>query len=301
MHSSFSLFPVLPFRLDFTIWALRRRSINLVDLWDNKCYERLFIIDDQPVKVSVEQKNNKSILISTHSKIDDTIKSKLILLLEKMLNLNRNLDNFYKIASEDSHLAPLATQFMGLKPPRFPSIFEALCNAVSCQQLSLDAGLQIQNRLIQLIGKSISINEKLFYAFPAPKDVANCSIAELKKTGFSARKCDTLLEISSAINADEILFDNLDNKSNDEIVKILCKFKGIGRWSAEYVLLRGLSRIEMFPGDDVGARNNLQQLLNYNKKLDYERISKITKKWYPTAGFIYFHLLLQKLTKKGLL
>ena len=190
---------------------------------------------------------------------------------------------------------------MGLKPPRFTSIFEALCNAVSCQQLSLDAGLQIQNRLIQLAGKSISINDKLFYAFPAPKDVANCSIEELKKTGFSAHKCDTLLEISSAINANEILFDSLDNKSNEEIVKILCEFKGIGRWSAEYVLLRGLSRIEIFPGDDVGARNNLQQLLNYNKKLDYEEISKITKKWYPTAGFIYFHLLLQKLIKKGLL
>lgn len=301
MHTSFSLFPVLPFRLDFTIWALRRRRINLVDLWDNNCYERLFIIDDQPVKISVEQKNKESILIFTHTKINNNIKNKLILLLEKMLNLNLNLNNFYKIASEDSHLAPLAIQFMGLKPPRFPSIFEALCNAISCQQLSLDAGLQIQNRLIQLAGKNINFNEKIYYAFPEPKDVANCSIAELKKTGYSAHKCDTLLEISSAISANELLFDGLDNKSYDEVVKILSKFKGIGRWSAEYVLLRGLSRIEIFPGDDVGARNNLQQLLNYNKKLDYKEISKITKKWYPTAGFIYFHLLLQKLNKKGLL
>ncbi len=97
-------------------------------------------------------------------------------------------------------MAPLATQFMGLKPPRFPSIFEALSNAISCQQLSLDAGLQIQNRLIQLAGKSISINEKLFYAFPMPKDVANCSIEELKKIGFSTHKCETILEMSSVIS-----------------------------------------------------------------------------------------------------
>lgn len=97
------------------------------------------------------------------------------------------------------------------------------------------------------------------------------------------------------------MFDNLEDRTNNEIVTFLCQFKGIGRWSAEYVLLRGLGKIEMFPGDDVGAAKNLQLLLGIKTKLDYEQISKITKKWYPYAGFIYFHLLLQKLNNKGLL
>ena len=107
--------------------------------------------------------------------------------------------------------------------------------------------------------------------------------------------------MSHKISNDERLFENLVHESNDNIVKFLCQFKGIGRWSAEYVLLRGLGRIEMFPGDDVGARNNLQSLLHLKTKLDYQKIAEITKKWYPYAGFIYFHLLLQKLNNKGLL
>jgi len=114
-------------------------------------------------------------------------------------------------------------------------------------------------------------------------------------------KCKTLIDLSSQIISDATLFDNVENKTNDDIVKLLCQFKGIGRWSAEYVLLRGLGKIEMFPGDDVGASKNLQLLLHLKTKLDYQQISKITKKWYPYAGFIYFHLLLQKLDKKGLL
>lgn len=301
MHTSFLLYPVLPFRLDYTVWALRRRSKNIIDLWDDKRYTRLFYIENQLIKVSVEQKNKKEILVSTNKKINQKTQIELTRLLEMMLGLNRKLQGFYRIAKQDAHLAPLMTQFKGLKPPRFPSIFEALVNAISCQQLSLDAGLQIQNLFAQHVGKRISDHDGTFYAFPIPQDVAKCSVSELNKLGFSMNKCKTLIELASRIAADETMFDNLENKSNDDIVKYLCQFKGIGRWSAEYVLLRGFGKIDMFPGDDVGAKKNLQLLLNIQRKLDYQNISEITKKWYPYAGFIYFHLLLQKLNKKGFL
>ncbi|AOW51427.1 hypothetical protein BE845_13070 [Legionella pneumophila subsp. pneumophila] len=119
--------------------------------------------------------------------------------------------------------------------------------------------------------------------------------------GFSTNKCRTLIELSSRIITDETMFFNLEEKTNNEIVKFLCQLKGIGRWSAEYVLLRGLGKIDMFPGEDVGASKKLQLLLHIQTKLDNEQISKITIKWYPYTGFIYFHLLLQKLNNKGLL
>lgn len=299
MHTSFLLHPTHPFRLDYTVWALRRRSKNIVDLWNHERYTRLFFIENQLIKVDVEQKNEKEILVSVNKKINSTIKIELIRLLEMMLGLNCNLFNFYHIAEEDPYLTPMVMQFKGLKPPRFPSIFEALVNAVSCQQLSLDAGLQIQNRFIQYVGKSLNDDFGTFYSFPLPRDVASCSIPELKKLGFSTNKCRALIELSSRIIADDALFDHLEDKTNNEIVTFLCQFKGIGRWTAEYVLLRGLGKIEMFPGDDVGAAKNLQLLLGIKTKLDYEQISKITKKWYPYAGFIYFHLLLQKLKNKG--
>jgi DNA-3-methyladenine glycosylase II len=300
MDTSFLLFPLQPFRLDYTVWALRRRSKNNVDLWRENRYTRLFFIENQLIKVDVEQKNEQEILVSTNQTISPKIKKELVRLLEKMFGLNCNLIDFYRIAEQDPHLAPIVRQFKGLKPPRFPSIFEALVNAISCQQLSLDAGLQVQNRFIQYVGKNIHNADETFYAFPIPKDVANCSILELKKLGYSTNKCETLIELSSRISSDETLFHHLEDKTNNEIVAFLCQFKGIGRWSAEYILLRGLGKIDMFPGDDVGASKNLQDLLQIKTKLDYKQISQITQKWYPYAGLIYFHLLLQKLKAKGL-
>jgi DNA-3-methyladenine glycosylase II len=75
---------------------------------------------------------------------------------------------------------------------------------------------------------------------------------------------------------------------------------GIGRWSAEYVMLRGLGRIHIFPGDDVGARNNLQQLLGLKQAPDYRKIRSLMLVWHPMRK-LYFHFLLNKLAAKGYL
>ena len=46
---------VNPFRLNFTVWALRRRKINLVDWWDEEKYSRVLVFDNQPVRMSIVQ------------------------------------------------------------------------------------------------------------------------------------------------------------------------------------------------------------------------------------------------------
>ncbi|MGL5741436.1 MAG: hypothetical protein ACRCXC_02225 [Legionella sp.] len=67
------------------------------------------------------------------------------------------------------------------------------------------------------------------------------------------------------------------------------------------MLLRGLGRIEILPGDDVVAQNNLQKLLHLEVKPDYKKVADLTASWSPYAGFVYFHLLLQKLHEKGVI
>ena len=77
------------------------------------------------------------------------------------------------------------------------------------------------------------------------------------------------------------------------------KLKGVGRWTAEYVLLRGLGRLDIFPGDDVGARKKLAHFLRKKKPLDYDGVRRAVAGWQPYAGFVYFHLLLARIKKAG--
>ena len=62
-------------------------------------------------------------------------------LLDRLLGLRIDLSAWYRTANRDPRLRRLAARFRGVKPPRFPTIFEALVNAFACQQFSLEAGL----------------------------------------------------------------------------------------------------------------------------------------------------------------
>lgn len=302
MSASFILPAVAPFRLDLTVWALRRRNSNLIDQWDGKHYIRLFNLENQTIKVLVGQNNDKknpSILVSTNIRISKKIQNELSCLLVSMLGLTQDMRGFYRIAKQDLQLKPLMMKFKGVKPPRFPSIFEALCNAIACQQLSLDAGLQILNRFAQNYGKCIHHNESIYYAFPRPQDVAHCNSEELRKLGFSIKKSETLIRIANNILEQKVEWDNLVNLSDMDAMKFLCSLKGIGRWSAEYTLLRGLGRIHLFPGDDIGAHRNLQKYLHFRGTINHARVNKILSHLYPYAGLVYFHLVLQTLAEKN--
>ena len=67
--------------------------------------------------------------------------------LERMLGLRTDLAPFAAMAEHDPWLGPLAHRMRGLKPPRFPTVFEALVNGIACQQLSLVVGIHLLNRL----------------------------------------------------------------------------------------------------------------------------------------------------------
>ena len=57
-----------------------------------------------------------------------------------MLGVHKDLKPFYRLATRDPRLQPLVEEFRGLKPPQFPTVFEAVANGIACQQLSLLGG-----------------------------------------------------------------------------------------------------------------------------------------------------------------
>jgi DNA-3-methyladenine glycosylase II len=86
---------------------------------------------------------------------------------------------------------------------------------------------------------------------------------------------------------------------NEAVVASLLELRGVGRWTAEYVLLHGLKPLNVFPGDDVGARNRLAKWLQSNEPLDYDGVARVTRHWEPYAGVVYFHTLLEGLSEAG--
>ena len=92
-----------------------------------------------------------------------------------------------------------------------------------------------------------------------------------------------------------------ESMSDEDAVTFLGQLRGIGRWTAQYYLLRGLGRLNTFPGDDVAARNRVMSLLGLDRVPDYETMQDVSRRWHPWSGMVYFHLLLHHLAEKGYL
>ncbi|HQV93043.1 MAG TPA: hypothetical protein PLA27_01670 [Anaerolineales bacterium] len=292
--------PVPPFRLDLTVWTLRRRPDNLFDRWDGTTYRRVLIADDKPFEIAVTQPGENLRVAVTGARLTSSLKNQVTAALERLLGIRIDLRKFYRLSKKDSWLKPLANQFQGMKPPRLLTPFEALINAIACQQLTLTMGIRLLNRLTEAYGLALKTEDGTVRAFPRPQDLARADLEDLRQMSFSYQKARYITSISRLIVGGELDLDEIATLDDEEAVARLCELKGVGRWTAEYVLLRGLGRTHIFPADDVGARNNLQKWLGLSGKMTYANTRAVLSRWDGFGGLIYFHLLLKSLAEKGL-
>jgi DNA-3-methyladenine glycosylase II len=287
---TFSLKPIAPFRLDLTAWALRRRPSNLIDRWDGETYRRVLVMNGQPAELAVRQfgpPDSARISVNLSGpRMAANVQASAKVALERLLGLRANLSKFYRMAEVDSKLSELAQRFRGLKPPRFPTVFESLANAIACQQMSLSLGILLLSRMTESFGVAVAGTAGRAHAFPRPEDMASLEPTAFRKLGFSYNKGRSLIDLARACVDGRANLEELANLNNEASVQRLLEFRGVGRWSAEYALLRGLGRLNVYPGDDVGARNNLGSWLRFTKPLDYEGVHRVTAKWQPYAGVV---------------
>jgi DNA-3-methyladenine glycosylase II len=296
---AFEVKPVPPFRLDLTVSALRRRAINAIDRWDGRAYRRVLMVEGRPLGIEVVQSAplEGALLQVTvsGSEFPACTRSAVMSALTRLLGFDRCLADFYRAADDDPALGPLARDFRGLKPPRFPTLFEALVNAFACQQVTLTLGIQLLNRLAEACGPGLDGPGGRAFAFPSPDDLVACEPDELRALGFSRQKALAMIELAQALAEHRLDLDDLEGVDDATAVERLQKLRGVGRWTAEYLLLRGLGRLHVFPGDDIGARNNLQRWLEMLEPLDYDGVQRSLSRWAPFQGLVYLHLLLRGL------
>jgi len=126
--------PVPPFRLDLTVWALRRRARNAIDRWDGSVYRRVIVVAGRPTEVAVRQSGSAAsprLLVTATPPIGPPADRRCVrAIIDRLLGVRVDLGEWYRLARQDARLRPLAEQFRGVKPPRFPTMFEALTNAI---------------------------------------------------------------------------------------------------------------------------------------------------------------------------
>ena len=297
---TFTLAPRPPFRLDLTVWALRRRAHNVVDRFEDGAWRRVLIVGGAPVAIAVAQTRHGArpqIEVRISAARPRSVKAEVAAIVTTVLGLDRDLSEFYRLARRDPRMHELADRLRGMKPVRYPTMFEAFANAVACQLVSLSAGMHVLNRLAQEFGARGGIDGVPMCSFPTAAAIARSNPDAMRALGLSRQKGEYLIGLARlALDKNDRDFASIARLDDADAFARLRKIRGVGRWTAEYVMLRGFGRIDIFPGDDVGGRNKLSEWFETEDARTYDSVSAMLKRWHPYAGLIYLHLIVNAAT-----
>jgi DNA-3-methyladenine glycosylase II len=189
----------------------------------------------------------------------------------------------------------LAIRMRGVKPPRYPTLWEACVNAIVFQQVSLVAASSILRRMIMALGAPIERDDIALRAFPSVESFQGASDNILRSAGLSANKLGALRRVADALLSGALDEASLEERPSLDAVALLGRIKGIGPWTATVILLRGLGRLDVFPMNDTSVARNLAFVAG-SIPLDIDRVLAALG---PQRGMLYYHLLLARLEARG--
>ncbi len=159
--------------------------------------------------------------------------------------------------------------------------FRAIVEAIVWQQLSGKAAATIFGRFLSLFPD---------HAFPTPAQVTAVSDERLRGVGFSRQKIGYLRDLCAKMHAGTLPLDRLDEMDDDAVIEALTQVKGIGRWTAEMVLMFKLQRSDVLPVDDLGIVKAIRKAYRLRKDPTPDRIRQIGEKWRPYRSIASWYL-----------
>lgn len=163
-----------------------------------------------------------------------------------------DLRPFYAIGERDAAFAPIIADWYGYHQVKFPTPFENACWAVLSQRAPLAIARTMKDALIARYGGTLVVAEATHRAFPAPDDLAGATADDLQETIRNTRKAAYLHDVVRAfLTVDEMW---LRAGPYDAVEAWLRAIPGIGPWSAAFVLIRGLGRVERIAPEDALLR-----------------------------------------------
>jgi DNA-3-methyladenine glycosylase II len=277
-----------PFRLDLTVDALRRLASNVVDVVDeNGTYYRAVSDHASTALLAIRAADRSSVEFRATGRDPE----RWAPVVERLLGTAADLTQWYRRSSRIAWLRPIAAELRGLKPPRYPSLWEACAHAIVFQQISIYAAASIMRRAVEVLGDCVSVGGVRCVTFPRAERWLAAGDAILRGAGLSRNKIGHLRSAGAAFVDGSIDEAGLETLSTAEAARRLCGIRGIGPWSASVVLLRGLGRLDVFPLRDSGVARSLA-LLSGDAAIDQ---AALLERLGPVRGMLYYHLLLGRL------
>ena len=192
------------------------------------------------------------------------------------MNVSENWEVAAKeLSRNDPVIMKIIKLYSGDKMQLKNNAFLTLVRSVVGQQISVKAADSVWKKLEELCRDSIE-----------PERIKSFSEDELRSAGLSRSKANYIQNIAKS----DILEVDWSNLDDEEAINLLCKIKGIGRWTAEMFLIFHLARPNILPLGDIGLIKAIELNYNNGEKMSKEELEAYGQKWSPWCTVATWYL-----------
>lgn len=289
-----TLFTPKEFNFNENLNYLMRSSIEcMYVIKDKRIYKAISVgQEDSIIEISTDSENNLVIrFLRDSAPASKLTRAAVANYAWEWFDLERDLLPFYGMAENDSLLKGAIDSFYGLRIMGIPDLFEALCWGIIGQQINLTFAYTLKRRLVEKFGRCVEFEGESYWIFPKPSDIASLNVEDLVGLRMTVKKCEYLIDVAKLMVegklTKELLLGTGNFKSGE---KILISIRGIGPWTANYVLMRCLRFPNAFPIDDVGLHNAIKQVLGMGTKPTKKEILQLAENWTGWEAYATFYL-----------
>jgi DNA-3-methyladenine glycosylase II len=293
MHLTLTPVPPFNFDLSTTIFAGGDPQIRI---YDNDRYWQVLRFDGKLILITITSSGTVEIpelTVELTAGITTNDKNRIKEKVFSLFNLDFDLTAFYDEVKADTVMATLTQHLRGLKSPTTPTVFEALVDSIIEQQISLNVAHVLERNVIKTFGDNLTLDDVVYYAYPTPHNVAGGTVEQLRNCGLSMRKAEYIHGIATSIVQGELDLEHFKSYEDaEEIIKEMTKIRGIGVWTAELTMLRGMHKLEAIPADDLGLRRHIAHYYCNDHKITGAEAREIAEKWGTWKGLAAYYLIL---------
>jgi DNA-3-methyladenine glycosylase II len=284
----FAVEPRRPYSLALTAERYTRFP-EVVDRFDGSVYRRLLPVG-RGVLLSVAQEGSSSratlrVTLAGASSRFPEAQSAARRVVDVALGADVAVQPFYRACASDPVIGAAVRDFRGLRAAGVPSLWEATLTAILSQQVNLKFAYDIRRELSEAFGRRARFGGQTYVAFPSPESLAGETPATLRRFRLSRAKAKAIHFLAVAFREETVSEAEIAGLPDEEAIERLTALPGIGRWTAEIALLRGLGRTDIFPAGDLGVVKYLAQgLLGHRAKAGEETMRRFALRWSPHRG-----------------
>lgn len=279
------------FRFEESLWFLDRNYDDCMHVIEDGVLYKAIDIDGRSIAFSLRDAGDELLLELTGPPADDAALQQVVSYIHDWLDLGRTLDPFYALLRRNKEMAYMADAYAGLRMVGIPDMYEALCWSIIGQQINLSFAYTLKRRLVTQYGRTVDTGDRILHLFPDPATVREIPAEAWRDMQFSRSKAEYLTGISGMFLRGELSKTKLMQCSlHEDRLKQLTAVKGIGSWTANYVLMKSLKEMQAIPHGDAGLLNALLQHQLIRDKQDTDSIKTLFETFSGWEAYLVFYL-----------